>query len=165
MEVSIKSIDSLGRIVIPSNVRKNLNIYDDTLLGIDVIDDKIVLSKIDLVEKKNNELLIRILKELLNTDVIVTNMNKILASTKKELLNEDLSKEFVLTLQNRKKTLANGLQIALKKDFKENYLIYPILKNSVLYGSIVMFLKDNNFFSKNEVVLDLIVKLYLENYS
>lgn len=165
MEVSIKSIDSLGRIVIPSNVRKNLNIYEDTLLGIDVIDDKIVLSKIDLVEKKNNGLLIRVLKELLNTDVIVTNMNKILASTKKELLNEDLSKEFILTLQNRKKTLANGLQIALKKDFKENYLIYPILKSSVLYGSIVMFLKDNNFFSKNEVILDLIVKLYLENYS
>lgn len=164
MEVNIKSIDSLGRIVIPSGIRKSLNIFEDTLLGIDVIDNKIVLSKIDVAEKKNNGLLIKILNELLATDIIITNTNKILDSTKKEIIGEELTEGFVFALQKRKKELVNGLQIIEKIDFGDNFLIYPILKNSILYGSIVIFLKNIDTFNKNEVVLDLIVKLYLENY-
>ena len=44
MDFNIKTVDSLGRIVIPSMIRKNLNINEDTLLGINVLDSKIILT-------------------------------------------------------------------------------------------------------------------------
>ncbi len=164
MDFNIKTIDSLGRIVIPSQIRKNLNINEDTLLGINVIDSKIILSKIDVIESKNNEVLINILKDLLDTDILVTNLNRVVSGTKKELIGMTLSDRFISIVNKRQKSLINGLQINENDKKIENLLIYPILKNSVLYGSIVIYLKNIDNFNKNEIILDQIIKLYLETY-
>jgi len=163
-EYNIKSVDSLGRIVIPSGVRKSLKIGEDTLLGINVIDSKIVLSKIDVIETKNNQVLLNILKDILDTDVIITNLTKVIASTKKELINSKLTARFCEVVGKRKKELINGLQIVENSNLNSNFLVYPILKDSNLYGSIVIFLKNIENFNKNEVILDSIIKLYLETY-
>jgi len=163
-EYNIKSVDSLGRIVIPSGVRKSLKIGEDTLLGINVVDSKIVLSKIDVIETKNNQVLLNILKDLLDTDVMITNLTKIIAATKKELINLKLSNRFIELVNKRKKQMINSLQIGENYNLSNNFLIYPILKDSNLYGSIVIFLKDIENFNKNEVILDSIIKLYLETY-
>ena len=164
MDFNIKTIDSLGRIVIPSQIRKNLNINEDTLLGINVIDSKIILSKIDVIESKNNEVLINILKDLLDTDILVTNLNRVVSGTKKELIGMTLSDRFISIVNKRQKSLINGLQINENDKKIENLLVYPILKNSVLYGSIVIYLKNIDNFNKNEIILDKIIKLYLETY-
>ena len=164
MDFNIKTIDSLGRIVIPSQIRKNLNINEDTLLGINVIDSKIILSKIDVIESKNNEVLINILKDLLDTDILVTNLNRVVSGTKKELIGMTLSDRFISIVNKRQKSLINGLQINENDKKIENLLVYPILKNSVLYGSIVIYLKNIDNFNKNEIILDQIIKLYLETY-
>ncbi len=164
MDFNIKTVDSLGRIVIPSQIRKNLNINEDTLLGINVVDNKIVLSKIDVIESKNNEVLINILKDLLDTDILVTNLNRIVSGTKKDLIGMTLSDRFISIVNKRQKSLINGLQVDENDKKIENLLIYPILKDSVLYGSIVIYLKDIDNFNKNEIILDQIIKLYLETY-
>ena len=164
MDFNIKTVDSLGRIVIPSQIRKSLNINENTLLGINVLDSKIVLSKIDVIESKDNEVLINILKDLLDTDILVTNLNIIVSGTKKELIGMTLSDRFVSIVNKRQKSLINGLQINENDKIIENLLIYPILKNSVLYGSIVIYLKNIDNFNKNEIILDQIIKLYLETY-
>lgn len=164
MDFNIKTIDSLGRIVIPSMIRKSLNINEDTLLGINVVDTKIILSKIDVIESKNNEVLINILKDLLDTDILVTNLNRVVSGTKKELIGMTLSDRFISIVNKRQKSLVNGLQINENDKKIENLLIYPILKNSVLHGSIVIYLKNIDNFNKNEIILDQIIKLYLETY-
>lgn len=164
MDSNIKTIDSLGRIVIPAYIRKNLNINENTLLEINVLDNKILLSKIDVIEFKNNEVLINILKNFLNTEIAVTNLNKIVASTKKELVEMILSDRFINIVKKRQKCLINGLQMIENKNISENLMIYPILKNSILYGSIVIYLKNIDDFNKNSILLDLIIKLYLETY-
>ena len=164
MDFNIKTIDSLGRIVIPSQIRKSLNINEDTLLGINVIDSKIILSKIDVIESKNNEVLINILKDLLDTDILVTNLNRVVSGTKKELVGMTLSDRFISIVNKRQKSLINGLQINENDKKIENLLICPILKNSILYGSIVIYLKNIDNFNKNEIILDQIIKLYLETY-
>ncbi len=164
MDLNIKTVDSLGRIVIPSMIRKNLNINEDTLLGISVIDTKIVLSKIDVIETKSNEVLLNLIKEVLNTEVVITNLTKIIAATNKDLLDIKLSSQFFEIVNKRKKQIINSLQIGEKYNLSNNFLVYPILKNSFLYGSIVIFLKDIDNFNKKEIVLDSIIKLYLETY-
>ena len=164
MDYNIKTVDSLGRIVIPSMIRKSLNIKEDTLMGINVIDNKIVLSKIDVIETKNNEVLIKLLRDVLDTDIMITNLTKVVASTRKELVGMRLSNSFVEVVNKRKKEMINGLQMVEKGMIDDNFLIYSILKDSALYGSIVIFLKNIDKFNKNEMVLDSIIKLYLETY-
>ena len=163
--MDFKTIDSLGRIVIPSSIRKKLGIEKDSLFEINISDNNIVLSKIDVVENKNNEVLINILKSLINANILVTDLVKVVASTKEEMLNKLVSNEFRDLLEKRQKKVANGLQMFQNSEKIDNFLIIPILKNSILYGSIVIFLENIEKFNKNEIVVDLVIKLYLETYN
>lgn len=163
--MDFKTIDSLGRIVIPSSIRKKLGIEKDSLFEINISDNNIVLSKIDVVENKNNEVLINILKPLINANILVTDLVKVVASTKEEMLNKLVSNEFRDLLEKRQKKVANGLQMFQNSEKIDNFLIIPILKNSILYGSIVIFLENIEKFNKNEIIIDLVIKLYLETYN
>lgn len=163
--MDFKTIDSLGRIVIPSSIRKKLGIEKDSLFEINISDNNIVLSKIDVVENKNNKVLINILKSLINANILVTDLVKVVASTKEEMLNKLVSNEFRDLLEKRQKKVANGLQMFQNSEKIDNFLIIPILKNSILYGSIVIFLENIEKFNKNEIVVDLVIKLYLETYN
>ncbi len=52
-----RSIDKLGRIVIPKEIRKKLKIEDFSILNIEVVDEKIVLTKnADKMENISNKL-------------------------------------------------------------------------------------------------------------
>ena len=163
--MDFKTIDSLGRIVIPSSIRKKLGIEKNSLFEINISDNNIVLSKIDVVENKNNEVLINILKSLINANILVTDLVKVVASTKEEMLNKLVSNEFRDLLEKRQKKVANGLQMFQNSEKIDNFLIIPILKNSILYGSIVIFLENIEKFNKNEIIIDLVIKLYLETYN
>lgn len=163
--MDFKTIDSLGRIVIPSSIRKKLGIEKDSLFEINISDNNIVLSKIDVVENKNNEVLINILKSLINANILVTDLVKVVASTKEEMLNKLVSNEFRDLLEKRQKKVANGLQMFQNSEKTDNFLIIPILKSSILYGSIVIFLENIEKFNKNEIIIDLVIKLYLETYN
>ena len=163
--MDFKTIDSLGRIVIPSSIRKKLGIEKDSLFEINISDNNIVLSKIDVVENKNNEVLINILKSLINANILVTDLVKVAASTKEEMLNKLVSNEFRNLLEKRQKKVANGLQMFQNSGKIDNFLIIPILKSSILYGSIVIFLENIEKFNKNEIIIDLVIKLYLETYN
>ena len=163
--MDFKTIDSLGRIVIPSSIRKKLGIEKDSLFEINISDNNIVLSKIDVVENKNNEVLINILKSLINANILVTDLVKVVASTKEEMLNKLVSNEFRDLLEKRQKKVANGLQMFQNSEKIDNFLIIPILKSSILYGSIVIFLENIEKFNKNEIIIDLVIKLYLETYN
>lgn len=46
-----RKIDKLGRVVIPKEMAKQLNIYPNDELKIDVVNDEIVISKVELNNK------------------------------------------------------------------------------------------------------------------
>lgn len=48
----VRNIDNLGRIVIPKDFRKELNIEAGTDLNVELIDNKIVITKKDSVDYK-----------------------------------------------------------------------------------------------------------------
>ena len=81
MEASgiVRRIDELGRIVIPKEIRKNLKIKDNDQIEISIENEKIILSKYELLKKDNiiHELLLCI-KKVLNKSVLFTSREKII---------------------------------------------------------------------------------------
>ena len=80
----VRRVDSLGRVVIPKEIRKVLKIKENEQLEIKVEDDKIILSKYsdihDYDKSVNN--LVNVIKDISNKDIIITNLNKIVITSK-----------------------------------------------------------------------------------
>lgn len=90
-----RRIDSLGRIVIPKEIRNNLRIKTGELLEIQLSDEIILLKKHSLV-KKNIEFLkpyIDILSEKLKTDISITNLDEVIYSSNKSLIGKKIVKK------------------------------------------------------------------------
>ena len=86
----IRRIDSLGRIVIPKDLRKEININDNDLLNIIVEKNHIEIYKHlynDNLQKVVNY--VNLSKSLLNADIYVTSMDSVL-NDNKILLTKDI---------------------------------------------------------------------------
>lgn len=162
-----RKIDSVGRIVIPREIRKNLKIGNDQDMLITINNDNIVLSK---YEKINNDFLFNILiksfsKEL-NKNFIITNLNKIISSNKKfndynlnsNYINKMLLKEDLCSF--------NGDILNINNDNIDcSYIISPLIINGNLYGSIIMY--SDNLNNNDYIYLNLLKKIlinYIEEY-
>lgn len=162
-DVNIKNIDALGRIVIPSTIRKKLGINQDTMLSFCLEDDSIILKKIHSLEENNNELLLKLLEEVSENEVLVVDLEKVVVSSNKKFANKKLTLDLKKVLEKRQKKLDIGLQIVLDEHIDCNICIYPIIKNSNLYGAIVILLQKTIITKKNNEIIELIVKLYTES--
>ena len=160
----IRKIDDLGRIVIPKEIRKFLKIYSDSDIEMKVIDEKIILNKVDSFE--SNEFLrkiIRIFSLNLKIDILLTSFDKIKCSymyTKRKLLTEDLDNDIVEVIENRQERVLNNS--SLIKD-KHNLLIVPLIINGDIKGSVIFINNSNEkIFNTNYSILLDILKIYLE---
>ena len=154
-----RRIDELGRLVIPKEIRRSLKIKDNDQVEINIIDDKIVLSKYEnLVKDHVISLLINLLKRSIKKNILFTSRNSVIDSSmidkdiiQKELLNEDIMN----IIENRKEVLNFSYQNFL-------YNIFPLVINGDLYGSIIIF--GNETINNNELEIIKFSKLFLENY-
>lgn len=123
-----KKIDSLGRIVIPKEIRKKLRILENESLDITCENDQVIIKKSseDLFDKKIFEYIIDSIKKVLSIDISIFNINKIYYGKLK--LDEKEFKEFLINK---------------KLEFK-NYIIFPFYPNGILYGGILVNIKDVN---------------------
>ena len=149
-----RRIDELGRLVIPKEIRKNLKIKDNDQIEINIVDNKIILSKYDILKKDEviHQLLLCI-KKILNKNILFTSRDKIIdySLLNKEILNSDiLSYEDANIIENRKSSIND-----------EKY-IDPIIVNGDLYGSLILF--SNDKVNDNDINIIKFVKLFLENY-
>ena len=100
-----KKIDELGRIVIPKEIRTNLNIKVNDELGIYVKDNNIVLEKYSKLEncKEFIHKLIKNISKLTPSKVVITDKEKVITT------NEYISKELVNIINNNidKKEIIN----------------------------------------------------------
>ena len=69
----VRRIDDLGRIVIPSTIRKKLGINQDTMLSFQLDDDSIVLKKIHSLEENNSEVLLKLLEKITENEILIVN--------------------------------------------------------------------------------------------
>ena len=97
----IRKIDDLGRIVIPKEIRNNLNIKSFDDLEIYVESNKIVLNKISTEEflKSNSKLIIDSTSDLVDIKIYITDKEKVI--TNGDLENKKLDNKLLEILNDR----------------------------------------------------------------
>lgn len=165
----VRKIDELGRIVIPKEIRKHLNIKDGEEMEISIAEDMITLRKYQKVfsmqEKVRN--LIETFYKHLNGTILLTDKEKILISLGENIENKKLHQKYINIMDERKKiSNLENQEVEITKEYKDNkkYIFYPIIVNTDLLGSII-YLKD--YISENDVlifnILSTLVRYELEN--
>ena len=153
-----RRIDELGRLVIPKEIRNNLKIKDNDQVEITVIDNKIILSKYEYLNKDRViNLIINLLKKTINKNILFTSRDKIIdyvLLNKEKIDNIVLNKEIINIIESRK-----DMVISINSLF---YNINPLIINGDLYGSLIVYSKEEI----NNKELDIVhyTKLFLENY-
>ena len=164
---SKRRIDELGRLVIPKEIRKNLKIKDNDQIEINIVNDKIVLSKYDVLKKDDIiHLLLLLIRKELNKNVLFTSREKIIDScllNKEKISNINLDNSLINIIENRKEVLNNDKEINLTKDINmSSSLISPLIINGDLYGSLIIY--SDNKINDNDTNIIKFVKTFLENY-
>ena len=164
----VRRVDSLGRIVIPKEVRKTLKIKENEQLEIKVDDDKIILSKYSDIHEYDKSInnLIDVINTVFNKNIIITDLNKIVITSKnyKDYLGLELNSYLLNILSNRNEIQKLNLG-KLKLDDNEinvSYIIKPIIIHGDTIG-LIMMLSDIDIL-KNDLNLLVLLENYLINY-
>lgn len=154
----IRKIDDLGRIVLPKELRKYLNINsgDDFLINID--NNKIVLEKYSKIN--NTEEIINIINIIQNEIDI-----KIYLVVNSEIINnnnEIITKDIQNIINERKTHIKNNNnEISISKNIKcnKNMIINPIILNGDILGTLILISnKDIQKIIKTSNILDKIIR-------
>ena len=140
----VKNIDNLGRIVIPMDIRRKLDISTGDCISISVNDKNILLSKYSSLE--SNSKIINIIKSFIEEfDIKVVYMNK------DSVLYSNIVNCGTLLDKEVKDMIKNG--VSFKNEVKEFnfgdirlkgiYNMLPIVSTEGIIGSIIVF-SDNN---------------------
>ena len=163
----VRRVDSLGRIVIPKEIRKVLKIKENEQVEINVSNDEIILNRYSEINDNdiNIQRLIDVIKDIYNIDIILTNLNYFTLTTKDYLYlkGKEIS-SYLNNILNERKEVKDNNNLLLNIDEKElniNYYIKTIIINGDTVGLIIYLGDeinkiDNNLFS--------LIEKYLEKY-
>lgn len=165
----IRRIDELGRIVIPKEIRKKLNIRDGENMEISVDNDLILLKKHQIIDLKIKEIqdLINVYKDIENISIMVSDREKIIATTNNlEYLNDKhLNYQFIKYLDLKKSYESFNNEEYL---FDNNYLngyyyLLPIINNIDSLGLIIIF-KETNISNVDKINAKIMATLISRKY-
>ncbi|MBE6146774.1 MAG: AbrB/MazE/SpoVT family DNA-binding domain-containing protein [Firmicutes bacterium] len=164
----VRRIDDLGRIVIPKEIRKNLRIREGDTLEIFIDGSDIVLKKFSFISNllETAKKLVDVSEKLISKNILITNMDKIVACNKKlekKYLNQDLSSFIRERIEDRMdyfNTSLENVSFILGVEEKSYYTVYPIIVNSDLVGSVILF-GDHNM-ENNDILLGKMLVSFLE---
>lgn len=142
----VKNIDNLGRIVIPMDIRRKLDICTGDSLSISVYDNNIMLTKYSSLE--NNNRIVNIIKSFIeefNIKVIYMNKFNVIYSN---IVNSSVELD-----REMKDNIKNG--VSFKDEVKEYifgeiklkgiYNMLPIVNNEGIVGSIIVLSDCNGY--------------------
>ena len=164
----VRKIDDLGRIVIPKEIRKSLNIKNSDDIEIKLDENKVVLEKYYRL-KSLKEILndyCNILDRFLSSGYIITDKENIII-TSKEFINlkgERISNKIIELLDCRKSKLDNNyipIKLTTKFEISKNYYFYPIIIDTDIFGSIVL-LNNKKIDASDLLVVDIFNHLLKE---
>lgn len=147
----IRRIDDLGRIVVPKEIRKNLDIVNGDLVEIKNVDDSIIILKYSTFSKYEADIrkIIEIVKLVNNVDVIVTNKSKVfMASDKIDVAyKNELLSEYLLNVIAFNKTILEtnlvDINFIHNQSIECSYVIVPIIVEEYVNGLVIIFSKSN----------------------
>ena len=139
----VRKIDELGRIVLPKELRKTLNINSGDDFQISIDENKIILEKYSKLESFEYKIYFVINNKIINSN---------------EIIRENINK----LIQERKVYISDKI---IKNQISDNIIeegrivIFPIVLNSDLLGSLILISNDNiNNIITNSKILNNIIK-------
>lgn len=168
----IKRIDSLGRIVLPKTVRKALKLSNSDEVEIECNQDKIIISKYNIVE--NNKIIIDDIVQVLQNHLpngivaVITDTNIVTNASNLDFKELKLSSGYLMLLNSRKPFKENIAPTFNPFENIDNVFLklsFPIIIDSMLYGSIAIVGKKNCCTITKEIIKlveygrDLIIKI------
>ena len=156
----IRKIDDLGRIVLPKELRKYLNINPGDDFQILLDDDKIILEKYSYLKNKENETIkiIEIFKEETGYNIYLVNNNVLINN------NEQVTNEIINIIQERKIFIKDSIsnnKISNSLNNEGRLITYPIVIDSDLLGAIILISNDE---IKNMIKTAKIIYKIIKNY-
>ena len=154
----VRKIDELGRIVLPKELRKCLNINTGDDFQIRVEEEKIILEKYSYLKNYEQEILSIINCFISETtyDISLVVNSKII-NKNNEIIDQKLDRQ----IQERKILECKSIEeLELNKNLiiEGRYIIIPIVVNSDLLGSLIIVSKDDiiNMEKTSKLLLKLI---------
>ncbi len=154
----VRKIDELGRIVLPKELRKNLNIHTGDDFQISLENEKIILERYSRLINIEKEIIkiVNIFKEIYNYNIFVVYNNKYIDS------KENVPNNIIEIIQQRKLYVNESLSnLNIKEEIKNgNLVINPIVLDSDLLGAVIIIGDDNiiNIVDTSKVLKELIKK-------
>lgn len=154
----VRKIDELGRIVLPKEMRKCLNINTGDDFQIRLEDEKIILEKYSYLKNYEQEIL-----SIINCFISETTYDISLVVNSKIINknNEIIDQKLDRLIQERKIFECKNIEeLELNKNLiiEGRYIILPIVVNSDLLGSLIIVSKDDiiNMEKTSKLLLKLI---------
>ena len=155
----VRKIDDLGRIVIPKEIRKSLNIENNDDIEIFTEEDKIILKKYSYLYnyKEDSNKLLNDLNGIVDANIYITDKDMVISHGNLE--NKLLPIEVRKIILERKTYISNSIEDLLFN--KGYYIIRPIIKDSNISGSII-FIKNTPIL-KDDILFTTIFQKLIEN--
>lgn len=154
----VRKIDELGRIVLPKELRKNLNIHTGDDFQISVEEEKIILEKYSRLINIEVEIIniINIFKKVYNYEILIVYNNKYLG------YKENISSCLTEIIQERKIYSSDNLDIEVNnKIISGKTIINPIIIDSDLLGAVIIIGQDDK--QNMKLISDVIKNLIKKN--
>lgn len=135
----IRKIDNLGRIVVPKEIRKNLNIHNGDDVQIFIEEDRIILKKYQKMHsiKESVKMYLDVMGKFVKGDIYITDKEKVIASSNNNYLNEVIDSKIISLINDRRQE--NGYTIKFGENKVESfYSVYPIIVDADAIGSIIL---------------------------
>lgn len=169
----VRRVDELGRIVLPREMRKMLNIRVGNKLEIGIVDgNKFLLSKYSEMVglKEYSDAVANAISISIEHDVLISDMENILSSNKKKYINKQLSEEVQELIYKKEiiiKKQADGSEMLEFFTGTANefccQLIVPIIKDGDAVGSVIILVTENKCFDDSSVKICKAFAKYLSD--
>ena len=139
----VRKIDELGRIVIPKEIRKNLNIRNGEDVSIFVKDNMIVLKKYEraLTIKEISQKYINAFKKINDDVVLISDKNSIISSSNFEYIDKKIDNKIFNLINERKSEEGPVLNLG-GEVINSAYIISPIIVDTDAIGAVISLCKD-----------------------
>ncbi len=169
----VRRVDELGRIVLPREMRKMLNVRIGSKLEIGIVDgNKFLLTKYSDMSslKEYSDAVASAISVSIEHDVLISDMENILSSSKKKYIGKTLSEEVQELIYQKeiiiKKQDDGSEMLTFFNDQNVQYsceLIVPIIKDGDAIGSIIILAVENKCFDDSSVKVCKAFSKYLSD--
>lgn len=154
----IRKIDELGRIVLPKELRKYLNINPGDDFQINIEDQKIILEKYSRLNNIKTELIdiVNIFHNITTYKIYLIINNEI-----SNLNNEQIDNKIQNIIQERKLYINELNEISISQNIieKGKIVINPIIYNSDILGTIIVIGDNTNNIINTSKLLSEMIKM------